>query len=178
MRMGLMFSGIFWGALLILFGVLVILKAVFGINLPIFRILFAIFLIYLGIKVLVGEPWPRHEKNVTMFEEGNIDANAEASNEYSVVFGRSIIDLSGIAVTDKTKSVKVNTVFGDAVIKINPEAPVKVVINSAFAGARTPDGNIISFGKYKYTTKAYKETLPCLLVEADVVFGGLEVVNK
>lgn len=63
-------------------------------------------------------------------------------------------------------------------IKINPQLPTKIVVNSAFSEAKMPDGNIVSFGKYTYKSPNFKEEENHLFIQANVVFAGLEGVTK
>ena len=170
------FSGLFWGALLILLGISIILKVVLGIHFPFFRLIVAVLIIYFGIRILIGAPLCKVTRGDVFFREGNISSGA--SGKYDVVFGKGVIDLSDIKLEKETIKKQVSAVFGEGIIKINPEMPVKIVVNSAFAGARFPDGNLVTFGKYTYTTKSFKEGEKHLLVEANAVFGALEVVNK
>jgi predicted membrane protein len=111
-----------------------------------------------------------------MFKESRIEATT--AGKYDIVFGKGVIDLTDVKLEKETVKKEVNTVFGAAVIKINPEMPVKIVANSAFASTKFQDGNIITFGKYTYATKSFRETEKHLLVETNAVFGSLEIVNK
>jgi hypothetical protein len=79
----------------------------------------------------------------------------------------------------KARGVLFNGVrrFGGGVIRLNPETPVKIMVNSAFAEAVMPDGNKVQFGNTSYQSKSYKEGQDGLLIEANVVFGGLEIVS-
>ncbi len=56
--------------------------------------------------------------------------------------------------------------------------PAKIIVNSVFAGARMPDGNTIAFGQYTYKSDSLKEDTSFLQVQANVVFGGLQIINK
>ena len=55
---------------------------------------------------------------------------------------------------------------------------MKVYINAAFAGARTPDNNNISFGNYVYQTESAKKAEKCLEVDVHTVFGGVNIIEK
>jgi len=177
MKMGCcgFFSGFFWGVLILLFGLSIILKTVFNVNIPLVRIFFAIILIYLGIKMLTGNCWSK--PNWRVFSKTEISSTESIQKEYSVVFGSANIDLSGIAINKDSVSTEINVVFGSAILKVNPAVPTKIILNSAFAGAKTPDGNTTAMGKYVYTTPSYKEGTPCLLIEADAVFSSLDIVG-
>lgn len=170
------FSGVFWGVLLILLGVSLLLKILFNISIPIFRIAFALLLIYLGIKILLGGHGIEKRKNTVLFNDARIEYS-DAFDEYNVVFGKGVIDLSNISLGNRTIEVKVNTVFGEGAIKINPTLPTEILVNSAFAGARMPDGNTISFGNYTYKSKNFKEGENHLKITSNVVFGSLKIIE-
>jgi hypothetical protein len=73
----------------------------------------------------------------------------------------------------------VTTIFGSGVLKINPDIPVVIKVDSVFANAHFPDGTNISFGDYTYHSprKAEQDVAP-LEIKADVVFGDLTIVNS
>lgn len=177
MKMGCLFSGVFWGVLLILLGASILVKVLFNITIPILRIAFALLLVYLGIKILTGGPLFRKGKCSVWFGESKIEATS-SSEKYDIVFGKGVIDLSKISLTGGSIKAEINTVFGAGIVKINPELPTQIIVNSAFSGAKMPDGNVISFGKYTYKSANFKPEENHLFIEANVVFGGLEVVTK
>ena len=168
--------GVVFGTLLILLGLSIILRAVFGINIPLFRIAFALLIIYLGIRVLMGGHFCRMPSHSAVFSDVNIQATSK-TGEYNVVFGRGVIDLSKVDLSQGSRKAKVSTVFGTGIIKIAPDQPVKIESDAVFASARFPDGNVISFGKYVYTTPSYREDTSSLTIKADVVFGELKIEN-
>jgi len=176
MKMGCcgFFGGFFWGLLILLLGLSIILRAVFNLNIPLVRIFIAIILIYFGIRMLMGGGWNRP---AWVFSKTNISSTETVQKEYSVVFGSANIDLSGVAIDKDSVKSEINVVFGSAVVKVNPNVPTKIILNSAFAGAKTPDGNTTAMGKYIYKTPSYKEDSPCLLIEADAVFSALEITK-
>jgi predicted membrane protein len=175
--MGFIFSEVFWGVLLIILGASVVIKAVFHISIPIFPIVVAFILIYGGIRILMGGFGFEKSQNMIIFNDSTIKI-ASPKDTYNVLFGRGLIDLTAVTFTKTTPKLQINTIFGGGVIRINPEIPVKIVVNSAFAEAKMPDGNEIQFGKSIYQSKTYKEDQNYLLIEANVVFGGLEIVDK
>jgi hypothetical protein len=166
-----LFSGAFWGILLILLGALIIIKVLFNINIPVFRIGFALLLIYFGIRMLAGG----FDRRQAVF--GEEVCRAEESGRYSVLFGKGEVDLSGVSVSSGTVRKEISTVFGISLVKINADIPVKIIVNAAFDGARMPDGNAVSFGTYTYTSGNYRESDNGLIVQANVVFGGLDVIK-
>ncbi|MDQ7797590.1 MAG: LiaF-related protein [Candidatus Edwardsbacteria bacterium] len=177
MRMGFIFTGVFWGVVLILIGLGVIINVVFGIKIPVFRTLFALFLIYLGLQMLTGISLWNKSKKTAVFEEKTVEVTT-ASDKYDVIFGKGEIDLSGIELKDQNVRVDINTIFGGSVIKIDPAVPTKIVASSAFGGVHLPDGNVVAFGQYTYKTDNFKSSERHLLIHATVVFGGIEFVAK
>ncbi len=175
--MGFIFSGVFWGAIIVIIGISIILNVIFGIHIPLFRIVFALFLIWLGITLLTGGSFWSKDKNKVIFEEKRIDA-IKKGNRYDVIFGKGVIDLSNVVLEEKVFKVEINTVFASNTIEIDSMMPAKIIVNSVFAGARMPDGNTIAFGQYTYKSDSLKEDTSYLQVQANVVFGGLQIINK
>lgn len=175
-----MAPGLFWGVLLILIGLAAIFKVVFDVNL--FSVLFALFLIFIGVTMLLGRPWIFHGhrgKHDTMFEERTFQESPGDNTEYNVIFGRSVYDFRDFKFTDnKSVKVKVNTVFGNAVIKIDKNKPVKIKSDAVFGSATMPDGNSVAFGSINYETNAFATDTNTLYIEAPVVFGALQVKEE
>lgn len=175
--MGFMFSEVFWGVLLILIGALVVIKAIFHVSIPIFSIIVAFILIYGGIRILMGGYGLSNPQNMVLFNDATIQVT-NPMDTYNVLFGKGVIDLTKVTFTKDTPKVNINTIFGGGVIRLDPNTPVKVVVNSAFAEATIPDGNKVQFGNIIYQSKNYQAGQNSLLIEANVVFGGLEIVNQ
>jgi predicted membrane protein len=177
-RMGFIFSEVFWGVLLIIIGASVVIKAIFHVSIPIFPLIVAFILIYGGIRILMGNFGLTNPPNTVLFNDATIEVTNPAAT-YNVLFGRGVIDLTKIDFTKETLKVNINTIFGGGVVRLNPETPVRIVANSAFAEAKLPDGNRIQFGNVVYQSKNYQATgQNSLLIEVNVVFGGLEIVNQ
>jgi len=175
--MPFLFSGLFWGVMLVLFGVSMILKAMFNLDIPIFRIVFALIFIYFGIKLLVGRQAFKNEENFSMFRSSTVTVK-ESGGEYDVIFGQSNIDLTNINITESSKKVNVDVVFGSANLLIDPDIPIKLKISTVFADCKLPDRNISFFGDSKYQTPAYVEGENYLLLNIDVVFGNVVIIEK
>ncbi len=172
-----MAPGLFWGVLLVLIGLAAIFRVLFDVNL--FGVLFAFFLIFVGVSMLVGKPWMfriHKEENVNMFEERSITDQPKDNAEYNVIFGRSVYDFRNITFPDNEPiRIKVNTVFGNSVIRISKNTPVKIKSDAVFAGATMPDGNTVAFGSIQFSTDTFGVALNQLIIDAPVVFGALQV---
>jgi len=169
--MGCLFSGVFWGILLIVLGILVLLKVF------VFRVILALLLIYAGIKILTGGPIFKKGKNTIMFTDAKIEA-ANYSEKYNILFGKGVLDFSNISLTNASIKAEINTIFAAGTIKINPALPTEIIVSSAFSGAKMPDGNVVSFGKYTYKTSNFKPEENHLTIQANIVFAGLQIVGK
>lgn len=174
MKTAFIFTGTFWGVLIVLIGISIICKALFGFSFPFFRILFALFLIYIGIIMLFKTNLFKSKNNNAVFENKSLGYK-ENQNEYSTVFGKSIIDLTMVP----TKSeIEVSTVFGSSTIYIDSTQSYKIKVNAAFASADLPDESKTIFGTHIYKSPAYQKGGAYISVELNIVFGNVKVVFK
>jgi len=168
-------SAVFWGAVIILFGMSIILREVFHIHFPIFRVVFGILLIYWGIKMVgggFGKSWNSH---ATVFDHSTVTSDG-SQKEYNVVFGHSTIDL--FKIENKSGKYEVNSVFSHTHLILNDSIPTMVKMNAAFASVVAPGKVANGFGETSYTTSAYKESDPYVFIEANAVFGKIEIESK
>lgn len=166
---------LFWGILLILLGSGLIIKIVFNIDLPLAKIFIAFVLIYIGIRIMVGQRLdvlhPSRNDNAILFGEGRF-TKLEDGHEYSVVFGKGVIDLSDLGDSiDHPCRIKINTVFGSTVLNNFRHLPVKVNANAAFAHIGFPNGNKTVFGTTQYSTDSLDFQKPYIEIEVNTVFG-------
>ncbi|MCF7792543.1 MAG: hypothetical protein K9N09_01295 [Candidatus Cloacimonetes bacterium] len=169
--MHFVFSGVFWGLVLVLLGLSMIIKIVFKIDLPIIRIVFAVILIYWGLKLLFGLSFSIKKDNDVVFNNADIE-HVQAGKEYNVIFGKSNIDLRDFDLQNETAKVEINVIFGNGVIYLNPDIPARIKIDAVFAEAKLPKKTVSVFGDFIYDTPGYVEGEPYLLLNVDVVFGN------
>lgn len=171
--MGFLSSGLFWGVLLILLGLSVILKAVFHIDLPLFRILFAVLLIYLGVRVLVGERGCGPGGHSVLF--GRQDLRPEEGHDrYGVIFGQGTLDLSDLPVAGTARRIEMSTVFGQGRLVLPRGVPVRIEASAAFANVRLPNGNSVAFGTMHHAEN-WTDGGPGLDLRVHAVFGEVTV---
>lgn len=172
--------GVFWGALLIIIGLALIIRFVFNIDFPVFKVLFALFFIYIGLRILFGS------FNIFKIETGPNDViftekeyiQPEDDKEYNVVFGKGNFDFTDIDLSQGNVNVKIGTVFGGSLIKIDRDMPVKIVADAVFSGAELPDGNTAVFGSSSYQSESFNPDSNHLKIKLDVVFGGIQVKRE
>ena len=181
--MGFIFSGLFWGIILILLGISVIVNIMFHIHIPFFRIVIALILIYMGIRVLVGGHWTParcSQRSTAVFSD--TVCTKIAGEEFNVVFGRSTIDAETVFSGSPAKSgCTINTVFGYSVVRLPKSMPMVVRITALFSGARLPDGSLVSFGQTVYKNEAARTAgpdTPVKAIDMNVIFGGCEIVER
>lgn len=172
---------LFVGSFIVLLGISIILKG-FGINIPFFRFAFAALIIFIGVRILIpGKSGNYVNMGInstmgreTMFAESKIEGS-DISGEYSVVFGANNMDLTKVELKDQTVRIKLDVIFGGAEVKIDTSKPVRIVASAVFGGVSLPNGNAAAFGTNIYQSQTYKEGSPHILIEANSVFGGIEI---
>lgn len=175
MKISFLFSGTFWGVLLILFGLSSILKS-FNINIPLARIFLGVIIIYVGIVMLFGGDIYTGKNNI-VFNDTNIKVTENISDKYNIIFGSGVIDLTEISPEKFRTGIEVNTIFGASEILIDSSKPVILNISSVFGKATIPDGNNITFGDYRYVNVDEEKNQDVIEIEGSVVFGSMEIRN-
>lgn len=169
-------SGLFWGILLLVIGASLIFKVVFNIELPIFRIVIAFILIYLGIRILIGNISNNGDKNDIIFTEKKISSLDQKNKEYNVIFGKGTFDFTDIDFSgNQPVAIEFNTVFGSSEVRLNKDIPVKIKGETVFANISMPNGNTTFFGETTYLGEQFEENQPYLYIEASAVFGNIEI---
>jgi predicted membrane protein len=185
-KMGFLFSGIFWGVILILLGISVIINIVFHVHVPFFRIVLALILIYAGVRVLIGGHWGSGRccslKTASTVVFSDAVFEKQTGDEYTIAFGKGTMDAGAIFSGDTgRKTIRLNTIFGHSMVSIPKTLTVLVRVNSAFSGVRLPDGSLSTFGQTVYKNEAARTaTDPNTIknIELSVVFGGCEVKER
>ncbi len=169
---------IFWGLFLIVIGFALIIKYVFNLDIPVGKIIIALFFIFIGIKLLVGQTKFFHtskKETDIIFNDARLNGKDISASEYNVIFGKLVLDLRDIELSDLPKRLEINTIFGATEILINDSLPIHIKAEAVFSGARLPNGNTVTFGSSEYSTFSYNPSDKFLMIKSDVIFGGLEV---
>ena len=169
-----MVDGIFWGLFLVALGVWLIVRRSFPVRIPVIRILVAALFIWVGVRVLVGNPVVT-DRNTAVFAPSAMTWSPDRSREYNLIFSSGTIDLANASLTDAGTRLQVNVVFGSGILRIDPQTPARIDMSSAFGEIQAPNGRSIAFGDTVYTTPAYKEGAPALQIHATAVFGRLVI---
>lgn len=174
--MKFLFTGIFFGTLLVLWGLSLIIEAIFGISLPILRIGFACILIYAGLMLIKGMYEAQQQKAI-FFSQETVKADRHNNQQYyKIAFGQGTIDLSQLDTSAEQIRIQVYTLFGKAILQLDPQVPTLVNATSVMSSVSFPDKTIVSLGNYRYQSGAVDQK-PKVVVDATAVFSALEVRN-
>jgi predicted membrane protein len=171
--MNWLFSETFWGTVLVLWGASVILNAVFHLNIPVFRIILGLIIIYVGLRMLLG--WSCRSGRNPGAITSVTGKGAGADRDYSVAFGSTAVDLTKVELQGSETTITVNVSFGEARVKVDPKACVRVEAHSAFGVAVMPNGSSAAFGNTSWESRPRKGNEKVLLVRGHVAFGKLEI---
>ncbi len=175
-----LFTGAFWGFLLVLAGILVVLNGLFHTQIPTFRIVVAVVFVAVGIMILNGGFKMRGhtDQNSVIFGSSTMSPPSEVNNEYSIVLGSGIVQLKNISLEKGIVNIKVNTVMGSGVVELPSNMPVKISANAVFGDVRFPDGSFTSFGRNLYESDGLKTGSNYLYIDANAVFGSLRIIRQ
>lgn len=169
--MNFFFKGYFWALVLIFAGILLLINNtnLLHFKIPVGSVIFALLLILLGIQIMIG-PKGFINTHEVIFDEAKLEAN-EADNKFSVIFGKSTIDLTKITDRSNHSTIKAEVVFGQATITIRKSDPIRIKASSVFGNITLPNGNNVSFGDRFYETDSYHDSDKKIQLTVDVVFG-------
>jgi hypothetical protein len=154
----------------VLLGASILLNVFFKIHFPFVRVAFALVLIYGGVSLLFGlheRQW--RDEDMSVFGVVELKPHDLTNKELNVIFGKGTLDLSELRAP---AALKLNVVFGEAVVRFDPSIPLQVKSNGAFSETRLPDGNRVSFGEMSYRSKSFNEAEPAIVLEVSTVFGA------
>lgn len=159
-------STLLWGAFFIVLGISIMVKAIFGIDLPILRLAFALFLIYFGFSIITGG---KIGYSMSSWKTCSYDKQS-----YSSVFNTQDIDLTNEMSNDELKTIAIKTVFGSSRVRLNPDVPTEIRIETVFGNVQLPDGKNVTFGNVVYETHPGVE--PKIILKIDTVFGQVQFI--
>ena len=185
--MGFLFSGVFWGIVLILLGASVIINMVFNVHVPLFRIILALVLIWLGLRIMFGGRWDFCRGNAgsrcnTAMFSGKTMFDRSGDGEYGVIFGREVVEAGSIFSSEPGRMhLRVHTVFGNTLLLIPKNMPIMIQATSAFGEVQLPDGSTAAFGSSVYKNDACRSAADASVIrkiDVNVVFGTCRVEEK
>ncbi len=171
----------FWSILLILICGILLARVIFEIDFPVFKILTGSVLVLCCIMVIFGNSgiWPlKSGENEFFFKSAIVEGSEDLSSEYQLVFSGTAFDLTGFKLTGSKKNIKINNLFSNSTVFIDPDLPVNILVDAVFAGVKMPGKNIPLLGKGGYTSDSFDPESPYLNITVNVVFGNIVFMHK
>ncbi|MGI8892623.1 MAG: LiaF domain-containing protein [Bacteroidia bacterium] len=171
-----LFSGWFWGFILLIFATGLIIKSVFKIRLSLFFIFLLVCLIFFTVNLITGN----NSESVTYFASEKIVKLDDISelNIYNAIFCKITYDLTQLEATGPDTKIEIKNLFGKTRILINKSQKVKVQSRSFFGSGITPDDTKTILGNHIYFTSRYSKNNPHLLIDTQNIFGSTEIYEK
>jgi hypothetical protein len=169
------FSGYFIGIVFLVIGIVLLLNSIFNFNVHTFKLIVGIVIVLFGVFILFNGFGFQDSRNI-IFREGIIRVS-EVQDEYNIVFASGTVDLSKVKIEDEVKKIKVNTIFADGKVILNPDVPTLIKASSAFGELELLDRSSVIFSSQKYKIGDISTNQGYLEIEANAVFGKLKFVT-
>jgi predicted membrane protein len=169
------FGGYFMGIVFLVIGIVLLLNSIFNFNVHTFKLIVGIVIVLFGVFILFNGFSFQDSRNI-VFREGIIRVS-EVQDEYNIVFASGTVDLSKVKIENEVKKIKVNTIFADGKVILNPDVPTLIKASSAFGELELPDRSSVIFSSQKYKIGDISTNQGYLEIEANAVFGKLKFIT-
>lgn len=169
------FSGMFMGITFLVVGIILLFNSIFNFNINIFKLIVGVLIVLFGIFILFNGFGFQDSRNI-IFREGVIRVS-EVQDEYNIIFSSGTVDLSKLKIGNEVKKIKINTIFAEGKIIINPEIPMMIKASSAFGELELPDKSSVIFSSKEYKTVNFDDNQSYFKIEANAVFGKLKFIT-
>ena len=170
-----LFSGMFFGVVFLAVGIVLLFSSIFNFNINAFKLIVGVIIILFGVSVFFYGFGYEDSRNI-IFREGTVRLS-KVQDEYNIIFGSGTIDLSKVEIGNKKNTIRINTIFGEGKVIINPKIPTVINASSAFGSLELPDNSSVVFGSRKYETAEITGNQGYLEIIASAVFGRMEFKN-
>jgi predicted membrane protein len=169
------FSGMFMGITFLVVGIILLFNSIFNFNINIFKLIVGVLIVLFGIFILFNGFGFQDSRNI-IFREGVIRVS-EVQDEYNIIFSSGTVDLSKLKIGNEVKKIKINTIFAEGKVIINPEIPMMIKASSAFGELELPDKSSVIFNSKEYKTVNFDDNQSYFKIEANAVFGKLKFIT-
>jgi hypothetical protein len=169
------FGGYFIGIVFLVIGIVLLLNSIFNFNVHTFKLIVGIVIVLFGVFILFNGFGFQDSRSI-IFREGIIRVS-EVQDEYNIVFASGTVDLSKVKIENEVKKIKVNTIFADGKVILNPDVPTLIKASSAFGELELPDRSSVIFSSQKYKIGDISTNQGYLEIEANAVFGKLKFIT-
>ncbi len=169
-------AGFYMGILFLLVGIVLILNIFFHFHLNVFKLIVGTIIISLGILLLFNGFGFQSSSDIILKEGVIVASNLE--EEYNILFSSGRLDLSGVKVEREVREVKINNLFSEGKIFLNPEVPALIHASSVFGQLVLPDNSSVNFGSRDYQIGEIKPNQGYQKIEANAIFGRLSILFR
>lgn len=172
-----LFTGWFWGVILIMLATGLIIKSVFKIRFSLFLMALVIVLIFFIVNFFSGSNSGRRTL-IAAHRTVKINTISEI-NVYNNAFSNIVYDLTQLdAPPHETSVMEINNLMGKTRILINRSHRIKLETISFFGKSLTPDETKTIAGNHVYFTGRYSKANPHTLIKTKNIFGSTEIFEK
>jgi len=168
-------GGVFMGIIFLTVGIILLLNSFFNLNINIFKLTVGIIIVLFGVFVLFNGFGFQDSRNIVF--RGGIIRVSEAQDEYNIIFASGTVDLSKVKIENGVKKIKVNTIFAEGKVILNPDIPTLIKASSAFGELELPDRSSAIFGSQEYKIGDIGTDQGYLEIKANAVFGSLKFIT-
>ncbi|GAB4112943.1 MAG: hypothetical protein Kow00103_03690 [Candidatus Caldatribacteriota bacterium] len=169
-------AGFYLGILFLLVGIVLLLNVFFHFHLNVFKLLVGTLIISLGILILFNGLGFQSSRDIIL-KEGSIVVS-DLEEEYNILFSSGRLDLSKVKLESGFKKVKINNLFAEGKLLLNPEVPALIHASSVFGQLILPDNSSVNFGSRDYQIGEIKPSQGYLKIEANAIFGRLSILFR
>ena len=170
-----LFGGAFIGIIFLVMGAILLLNSFFNFNINVFKLTVGIVIVLFGIFILFNGFGFQDSRSI-IFKEGIIRVS-KAQDEYNIIFASGTVDLSKVKIDDSVEKIKINTIFAEGKVILNPDTPTVIKASSAFGELELPDSSSVIFSSQKYRIGDISSDQGYLEIEASAVFGKLKFIT-
>jgi len=170
-----LFGGVFMGIIFLTVGIILLLNSFFNFNINIFKLIVGIVIVLFGVFIFFNGFGFQDSRNI-VFREGIIRVS-EVQDEYNIIFASGTVDLSTVKLDDSVEKVKINAIFADGKVILNPDIPTLIKASSAFGELELPDRSSVIFSSQKYKIGDINTNQGYLEIKASAVFGKLKFIT-
>lgn len=166
----------FWGILLIILGISLAVEHYVQFDIPVFRIIIGSIFIYWGVNIVFGGFSHRDKSHYVFMPNADAKIN-ERDNEYSIIFGNGIIDLTDITVLKGKRKIVCNSVFADTEVILPADISIDIKANTFFGEISTPARKTTFIGEHSnYINPGSSEHHVNIIATA--VFGNMRISKQ
>lgn len=168
------------GIVILLIGASLFVDLLFDLHVPLARMALATLFVAWGARMVV-HAFARRDRSAASGEAWLADRKFTPTGElardarFDVAFGRGLVDLTHLDQPAEDVTVTVDTLFGAAVVKVDPSIAYDVHGSSVFGEIRMPDRSAARMGNLDYRSPSGERLR--LHLRLNALFGTCQVIE-